>query len=1000
MRYVTSHPQLTPGMLVNARKRDWIVLPSADSNVLRLRPLTGGDDDAVGVFLPLEGRDVKPASFAPPDPAQAGDTMGGLLLRDAARLSLRAGAGPFRSLGHLSVSPRPYQFVPLIMALRLDPVRLLIADDVGVGKTIEAGMIAREMLDRGDARRFAVVCPAHLCDQWARELHEKFALDAVVLQPATIGRLERALPRSDLSIYQYYRHLVVSIDWVKSERNRAHFLDNAPDLIIVDEAHIAARPPSGIGGGGAQHQRYEFVRALAADAARHLILVTATPHSGVEESFRSLLGLLDRRFDGDTFGDLDRKALLPHMVQRRRRDVQQWLGADTPFPERRATERRYALSPAYHRLFDEVLAYCRESVGAEDGTGGLQRRQQRVRHWAAIAILRCVLSSPAAATAVLGERARRQGLAETEQSGLASDTDEDVDSVYAPQVLDALDGDVASDYTPTAPLEEAESHLDERERRRLSEMLRRAKDLAGPEHDLKLVTVADSLAELLRDGFRPIVFCRFIATAKYLETWLPRQLKRPDLRVVAVTGEIGDEERRARIHDLVEHPTRVLVATDCLSEGINLQEHFDAVLHYDLPWNPNRLEQREGRVDRFGQSRAEVRTELLYGADNQVDLVVRDVLIEKARTIRRRLGVAVPVPAASEQVVQAVVDSVLLRGGSRRDGGARLQMQLPFVDEEVSQLHEAWDQAAEREGRQRAYFAQHAIQPDEVARELEETDPVLGDGATVRRLLAEAAQRFGGELHRPAGAVHDGVYTLVPGDDMLCALTARGFALPLRVAFTLTPQPPLPAAGEGGQAAVAIERGLPVVRQAAAVAARAMEKAMVLGRTHPIVEAYCNAVLGAALAPQPDRRFARCGAIVTDAVTARTAIVLLRLRYLLHERSDGFAEEVVLAAFERRDGAIAWLDPPNDHARSLLEEARPVVEMSQLERSDHVAWALRVLDKGGEWWAPLVEERVRALQESHARLRSLVKAPKLTVQPHTPPDILGCYVLVPGRGQA
>ncbi len=963
-------------MLVNVRKRDWIVLPSADPAVLRLRPLTSGDDDTTGVFLPLEGRDVTPSSFAPPDPAQAGDTMGGLLLRDAARLSLRSGAGPFRSLGHISVTPRPYQFVPLIMALRLDPVRLLIADDVGVGKTIEAGMIVRELLDRGEATRFAVICPAHLCDQWARELHEKFALDAVVLQPATIGRLERALPRSDLSIYQYYRHLIVSIDWVKSERNRAHFLDNAPDLVIVDEAHIAARPPRGINGGGGQHQRYDFVRALTADAARHLILVTATPHSGIEESFRSLLGLLDRRFDSATFGttgDIDRKALLPHMVQRRRRDVQQWLGAETPFPERRATERRYALSPAYHKLYEEVLAYCRETVGATDGTGGLQRRQQRVRHWAAIALLRCALSSPAAATAVLSERARRQGLAEAEQTGAAVDTDEDVDGVYAPQILDALDGEAAADYTPTAPLEEAEPHLDERERRRLAEMLRRARELAGPEHDFKLVVVADALTELLRDGFRPIVFCRFIATAKYLETWLPRRLKTPDLRVVAVTGEIGDEERRARIGELVEHSTRVLVATDCLSEGINLQEHFDAVLHYDLPWNPNRLEQREGRVDRFGQTRAEVRTELFYGADNQVDLVVRDVLIEKARTIRQRLGVAVPVPLQSEQVVQAVVDNVLLRGGGGRpDRNARLQMQLPFVDEEVSRLHEEWEHAADREGRQRAYFNQHGIRPDEVARELEATDPVLGDDATVRHFLAEAAQRFGGELHRPVGSAHDGVYTLVPGDDMLRALRARGYAPPLRVAFdTLTAN--------------------------SSAMAKREEKAIILGRTHPLVETYCNAVLGAALAPQSDRRFARCGAIVTDAVSTRTAVVLLRLRYLLHERVDGFAEEVVLAAFERRDGAAIWLDPPNERARGLLEGAKPIAEMAQPERRDHVAWALRVLQDGGEWWAPLVEGRVRALQEAHTRLRSLVKAPKLTVQPHTPPDILGLYVLVPGR---
>src|SRR5262249_52962017 len=155
--------------------------------------------------------------FAPPDPLRAGDAAGGLLLQDAARLNLRAGAAPFRSLGRISVIPRPYQFVPLIMALRLDPVRLLIADDVGVGKTIEAALIVRELLDRGIAKRLAVVCASHLCDQWATELQEKFGIAAAVVQPSTVARLERDLPRSDLSIYQHYPHLVVSVDYVKSE---------------------------------------------------------------------------------------------------------------------------------------------------------------------------------------------------------------------------------------------------------------------------------------------------------------------------------------------------------------------------------------------------------------------------------------------------------------------------------------------------------------------------------------------------------------------------------------------------------------------------------------------------------------------------------------------------------------------------------------------------------------------------------------------------------------
>jgi hypothetical protein len=171
----------TPGSLVHARGRDWVVLPGRDPQLLLLRPLTASDEPPTGVFLPLEGRELKATTFAPPDPTLAGDVTGGMVLFDAARLSLRAGAASFRSLGRISVVPRPYQFVPLIMALRQETVRLLIADDVGVGKTIEAALIARELLDRGIARRLAVVCASHLCEQWAAELRDKFAIEAAVV---------------------------------------------------------------------------------------------------------------------------------------------------------------------------------------------------------------------------------------------------------------------------------------------------------------------------------------------------------------------------------------------------------------------------------------------------------------------------------------------------------------------------------------------------------------------------------------------------------------------------------------------------------------------------------------------------------------------------------------------------------------------------------------------------------------------------------------------------
>lgn len=939
----------SPGALVTARGRDWVVLPPRERDVLRLRSLTGAGAET-GLFLPLERSTVRPAQFPPPKADQPGDAVGLLTLFDAARLSLRAGAAPFRSLGRLAVVPRPYQYVPLIMALRLDPVRLLIADDVGVGKTIEAAMIARELLDRGIVHRLAVLCPAHLCDQWHKDLSEKFALEAEIIQPSRIARLERDLPRQDISIYEHYPRFIGSIDLLKSPRHREPFLRHAPDLVIVDEAHGAARPPSAAT--GQEQQRHELVRALAADPRRHLLLVTATPHSGIEESFRSLLGLLDPALDRDPSKPIDNRALLPYIVQRRRADVEKWLGAETPFPERKPQERTYTLSLAYRRLFESVLTYCRETVDLP----GLRAAQQRVRHWAAIAMLRCVLSSPAAAAAVLSARAERQ-------ASQIEDTAEgaEVDDTYRPQVFDPLDEEAASDIAPTAPLEDARAAWTVEERKRLERFRGDAEALFGPEQDQKLQAAIDIVRGLLNDGFRPIVFCRFIPTAEYVAEALEKVFARaiPGFQARAVTGNDGDEERREIVAELAKANRPVLVATDCLSEGINLQEHFNAIVHYDLPWNPNRLEQREGRVDRFGQPRKEVRTVLLYGADNPVDQVVLDVLIRKASAIRKRLGVAVPVPADGERVVQTVVDNVLLR----KVRPAAAQLELSFDTPDVSRLHEAWDKAEERERRQRAFFAQHGIKPDEVSREIEATDRVLGEPDAVRRFLANTLQRFEGSL-APDGK--KGVFVLKPGTlSARIRAAARTDEETLRVAFDRTTDP----------------------------------DAIFLGRTHPAVEAVCDAVLNEAFAAKPSEFFARAGAIFTDAVARRTALLLMRLRYFLKETTEEFAEEIVLGAFERHGPRFDWLEPLDESGRKLAERARASANMPLVEKREHVAWALEALAKTPDWFAAVVDARKADLAASHDRLRKLLKAPKLDIRPHTPPDIVACVVLVPRGGR-
>ena len=946
-----AEPIFSPGQLVAARGRNWVVLPPDPdlTDVIRLRPVDGPDSEAVGVYRPLEPEAVTFSEYEPPDPAQAGDFAGALLLRDAVRLGLRSGAGPFRSMGRLSVIPRPYQFVPLIMALRQDPVRLLIADDVGVGKTIEAAMIARELLDRGAVRRVGVLCAPHLCEQWEEELRTKFDIRAAVVQSSRIGRLERGLPLQNMSLYRHYRHLVISIDFVKLERNRDPFLRDAPDLIIVDEAHTAARP-RGTRTQGKQQQRYALVRDLAAHPGRHIILVTATPHSGIEESFRSLLGLLDPSFDADGESKL-RRRLVPHLVQRKRSDLRRWLEVDTPFPERESTERTYQMSSDYQRLYNDILAYCREYVNTPEEAG--QRR--RVRYWAALSILRCALSSPGAARAVLENRKQSAAPAAAQNGDGPGDED------FGRQILDSADEEHPADYVSTAALDDPAAGLDEADVRKLNAFLRRAKKLDGPERDAKIGAAAGAVSDLLAEGYRPIVYCRYIQTAYYAAEHLQKALEgaHPGLEVKAVTGNEGDSEQRSEIvTNLAQKPVRVLVATDCLSEGVNLQDHYDAVVHYDLPWNPNRLEQREGRVDRFGQDRKVIKTVLLYGSDNEMDLAVLKVLLEKAQTIRRRLGISVPVPVESEQVINTLIDSVLLRGGDRAQ-----QFRLALEHESVSRLHDAWEAMAAREAETRNYFAQRGIEPDDVARELEETEPVLGSAEDLKRFVANAAQRFNGGLSETRT---EGVYRLDPGD-LQGRIAARDpeIRFPMSVSFEGVPR-----------------RG-----------------AIPLGRNHPAAAALAEAVLAEALEGN-DPRFARAGAIFTRAVDIRTVVLVLRLRYLIEDQgARQFAEEAAVGAYRRDPDRPGRLVRIEEDGLRLLEEDEPATNMAPGEREEHVRWALGMLNGSG-WDDGIVEERTAALEGAHRRLRRAVDGARgsASVKPHPPPDIIGCYVLVPAGG--
>lgn len=926
------------GSLVSARGREWVVLPDSTEELLMLRPLGGTDDEVTGILSALEP--VTSAQFSLPDPQSVGDYRSSRMLRDAVRLGFRASAGPFRSFGRLAVEPRPYQLAPLLVALRIDPVRLLIADDVGIGKTVEACLIVRELIDRGEVTRFVVLSPPHLAEQWQTELADKFLIDAEILLPSTVRRLESRCAMGE-SIFQRFPYLVVSIDFIKSDRHRPEFLRNCPPLVIVDEAHgcaYSAEQPRG------RHQRHRLVTEIADDSSRHLVLVTATPHSGKEEAFRSLLTLLKPEFAKlpvDLAGrenERHRRHLARHFVQRRRADIRHYLHANTPFPEREESELSYRLAPEYRHFLERVLAYARETVAIR----GEDRRRQRVRWWSALALLRSLASSPEAAAATLRNRASTAG----------AETPEGVDDLGRRAVMDWVDDeaeeapDLVSGADPGDEDEQAK-----RERRRLQQMAREAEALAGLK-DEKLKRAMAAVKKLVKDGFHPIVFCRFIPTAEYVAAAL-RDALGQHAEVAAVTGNLPPSDREQRVLELGEAGRRVLVATDCLSEGINLQDHFNAVLHYDLSWSPTRHEQREGRVDRYGQPSPKVRVVTYYGTDNQIDGVVLEVLLRKHKTIRSSLGVSVPVPVDSEKVMEAVFEGLLLRGGSGNE-----QYHLPGFEPVRDELFSEWEKASEREKRSRTMFAQESIKVQEVAAELDAARSAVGSGADVAWFVREALAANG---------------ALLSGDDPLAvnlAEASRSLRDLLPVEETFKARFELPVD----------------------------DQQIYLHRSHPIVESLSAHTMDAALDPEGRSAASRCGAVRSLKVARRTTLLLLRARFHLittvgRVERTLMAEDVLTLAFEGAPDRAVWLT--TEEANALLS----VAPDQNIDREQAADFIRRVITDF-EGLRPALEEAVQRhadeLLDAHQRVRHAIRTTGRTrVEPVLPPDVLGVYVYLP-----
>jgi superfamily II DNA or RNA helicase len=611
---------LTPGALVGGVTGDGSVTVVAvrwiGSNALQLTYRTeGGRLDERLLYRDHEPRLTLRQSSAAYDFSADGGLF--KLALEALRIRMAGRFDPMLAVHTSDLEPLPHQ-IEAVYGDLLDrtPLRFLLADDPGAGKTIMAGLYAKELMLRGDAERILIVAPGSLVEQWQEELADKFGFRFELLTR------QLADTTLDGSVFTRFPLLIARMDQLSRSDDLKEQLDRCEwDLVVVDEAHRMSAHYFG----QELHttKRYQLGQLLGRHT-RHLLLMTATPHSGREEDFQLFMALLDSdRFEGrfrDAVHAIDTEGMMRRMVKE---ELLTFEGKPL-FPERRAYTVPYPLSQPEQELYEAVTQYVREEMNRADRLRQEGDRRGLTVGFALTVLQRRLASSPEAILKSLErrrarlERRRREMLAvgRTESvaeqslaqrlSGLLGGRDlpddlDDLDDLAAGEQED-LENEVVD--AATAAQTAAELQTEITLLAGLEELARRVRN-AGT--DRKWTELRDLLAEnnLVRnlDGNlrKIIIFTEHRDTLEYLAERIRGQLGQPEA-VVTIHGGVRREERRKVMETFAQDPeVRVLVATDAAGEGLNLQRAH-LMVNYDLPWNPNRIEQRFGRIHRIGQT--------------------------------------------------------------------------------------------------------------------------------------------------------------------------------------------------------------------------------------------------------------------------------------------------------------------------------------------------------------------------------------------------------------
>ena len=949
------------GTLVEYRNRPWVVQQSADKDLVVIKPLGGTDAEIVGLYKPLYGDELHLSSYDFRKPTT--DDIGmfsypsaARILYNACRLSFRDIAGPFQCLGRLSFEPRPYQLVPLILALKQERIRLLISDDVGIGKTLESLLIAKELIDRREIDRFAVICLPHLCEQWQNEIKDKFGLDAEIIRSSTVTRLEKKL-RGDQNIFRDIPYQVISIDYVKQRERLGIFLDHCPDFIIVDEAHTCARPR---GANNSQQQRYNLLKRLS-DSGRQLVLLTATPHSGQTEEFQSVIGLLDPRFESfELQTKEEREELSKHFIQRRRADIKQYLGGETVFPSRvQMEDEEYSFAPEYLTLLTDLIKFIKSGVSqmsVED------RRKQRYIYWDLLALMRGVMSSPESGISMLRNKIDKAN----DESADNTDDNENRVFIFNDGLKDLMN---ANDVVPDAY--ETSSITD---KYKFRSFIRTLEHIKETDSDNKVKKATDYVVFALNSGMNPIVFCQYIQTAEYVGNYISRRLKEnrrtKSVVVDTITSRLSDEERKMKIEALAANEKHVLVCTDCLSEGVNLQQGFDAVIHYDLPWNPNRMEQRNGRIDRFGQVSPEVLITTMHSRNNPVDDIVLNVLYKKQEEIKKKLGVYLPIADNDASLMESIMERILKSNATTQADYMEADL---FADDEVfkTQFEEERElqikRLEENEKLSHTYFAHNNRQmdPTRLTASLEEARKVIGGVEDTRDFVIQ-------EL------LHANVNVHTDTDDDLCySFIKTELPVGLRHYFI----------GSGDRVKISFASPTP-------------RGYTYIGRNHVFVEDLSRGVVNDTI---NGGDLAACRALVieTDDVNIRTSILLMRVRSVIRDKKatdrELVGEEMIFVGYRGNIERKEFLS--QDECLELFLNVKASGNIDLVSQKNIFRKAIQWINREETLRLhtdEIAEQRAQHLVSAFSQYRTYLSSSEYqVVEPVLPMDVIAAYVFIP-----